>query len=391
MISASVGVGTGKDAYKVSREAAIAAVEGLPNKKPQLLVVFASVAFDQDQMLQGIRATAPDALIIGCSTAGEISTEGLAMEKSIVVLAMESDQMEFWGGVGNHLMWNPRQAGTECANAIQYASNGYVRSCLMFLDVISGNGELGIAGMREKLGPSIPLYGAAAADDLLFFKTYQYFNEAVLSGSMVGLGMSGEFTCAAALADSFLPIGIPRVVTKATGVTVQEIDHKPAFSMYEDYFGTEHSLELRERLLSDLAVTFPLGILDPATNSLISRNPIYADKEGGMVFTAQIPEGAEAHLMISDTEQALASAKEAAEKVMHDLDGKTPRAAIIMNSVARRQLLGANVDEEIRLIQGIIGRDVPLVGFYGYAQVDNVLEGRAPFHNAALIIWAIAE
>jgi hypothetical protein len=391
MIVASVGVGTGEDAYKVSREAAIAAVEGLPNKKPKLVIVFGSVVFDQDQMLQGIHATTPEALVVGCSTAGEISTEGLAMEKSVVVMAIESDQMDFWGGIGNHLLWNPRQAGIECANAIQYASNGYVRSCLMFLDVISGNGELGIAGMREKLGPSIPLYGSAAADDLLFFKTYQYFNSLVFSGSMVGLGMSGTFTCAAALADSFLPIGIPRVVTKASGVTVQEIDHKPAFSMYEDYFGTEHSLELRERLLSDLAVTFPLGIFDTSTNSLISRNPIYADQEGGMVFTAQIPEGAEAHLMISDTEQAFTSAKEAAEKVMRDLGGKTPRAVIVMNSVARRQLLGANADEEIRIIQAVIGRDVPLIGFYGYAQVDNVLEGRAPFHNAALIIWAIAE
>jgi len=391
MISASVGVGTGKEAYKVGREASIAAVEGLPNKSPKLLIVFGSVVFDQDQLLQGIHATSPDALVLGCSTAGEMSTEGLSMEKSVVELAIESDQMDFWGGVGNHLLWNPRQAGIECANAIQYASNGYVRSCLMFLDVISGNGELGISGMREKLGPSIPLYGAAAADDLLFFKTYQYFNSLVFSGSMVGLGMSGTFTCAAALADSFLPIGIPRVVTKASGVTVQEIDHKPAFSMYEDYFGTEHSLELRERLLSDLAVTFPLGVFDPSTNSLISRNPIYADQEGNMIFTANIPEGSEAHLMISDTEQALTSAREAAEKVMRDLNGKPPRAVIVMNSVARRQLLGANADEEIRIIQGVVGRDVPLIGFYGYAQVDNVLKGKAPFHNAALIIWAIAE
>ena len=51
MIAASVGVGTGDDAYQAGLEASNVALSGLPNKKADALLVFGSVSFDQDKLI----------------------------------------------------------------------------------------------------------------------------------------------------------------------------------------------------------------------------------------------------------------------------------------------------------------------------------------------------
>ena len=68
-----------------------------------------------------------------------------------------------------------------------------------------------------------------------------------------------------------------------------------------------------------------------------------------------------------------------------------PKAAIIVNSVARRKMLGLRADEEIETIQRVIGRDVPMAGFYSYAQIGGKIGSETPFHNGSLLVWLLAE
>ncbi len=391
MIAASVGVGSGADAYRAGVDACTVALAGLSHHKPEVLFVFASIAFDQDKLIEGISASAPGVLLVGCSSAGEISGDGLSLEKSVVVLAIASDKVKFWGAVGNHIMWNAKQAGQELANTLEYDSHGYMTSALLFLDIISGNGELALSGMLERLGQNFPIYGGSAADDMLFFQTYQYLGDKAYNGSAVGVGISGEYHAVGVARHGFLPIGIARSVTHSEGTTLLEIDGKPAVSIYEEYFGEEHLSELHEGLLPALAVSYPLGVFLPETNNVILRTPIFVDQKGGMTFTSAIPEGADVRLMISDIEQGLEIAKQTAIEAVAKLEGRKPKAAIIINSVARKKMLGSKADEEIQVIQQIIGRDVPIAGYYSYAQIGDRLGGHVPFHNGSLLIWLLAE
>lgn len=392
MIAASIGIGTGQDSQKAGREACMAALSGLPlGKKADALIVFGSISLDQDKMLEGISEIASDAVIIGCSTAGEISSEGISADRSVVIMAFSSDQMHFWGAIGSHILWNAKQAGEECANTLQYSSHGYITSCLTFLDVLSGNADATIGGLMNKLGPSFPVCGGVASDDLLFFETYQYLQNKAYRGSIVGLGLSGEYTSAAVAMHGFLPIGVARTVTCSEGTTVLELDGKPASSIYEEYFGLEHTHELHVGLLPSLAVSYPLGVFLPESNEVLLRNPIFVDQKGAMTFASAIPVGAEIRLMISDIERGLETATLAANAILQKLNGKRPKAVIVINSVARKKMLGLRVDEEIEIIQRIIGRDVPMVGFYSYAQVGGQEGSEVQFHNGSLLIWAIAE
>jgi hypothetical protein len=366
-------------------------LEGLPPKKADALFVFGSILFDQDKLIEGIKETAGECLVVGCSTAGEISSEGYSAEKSVVVMAISSDQMKFWGAVGNHVLWNPKQAGEECANVLEYTSHGYVTSALFFLDILSGNGDLVLAGAFGLLGKNFPLFGCAAADDLFFYETYQYLANKVYSGSVVGIGFSGEYKIAGVVKHGFLPIGIARKATKSSGTTLFELDDKPAVSIYQDYFGEEHLKELHEGLLPAHTTSYPLGVFLPESNSVMLRNPVFVDRRGAMTFTAAIPEGAEIRLMISDVERGLETAELAAREVLQQLGGKKPKAVIIMSSVARKIMLGVHADEEIQIIQNIIGRDVPMVGLYSYAQIGGQTGDEIPFQNGSILIWALAE
>ena len=392
MISMSVGVGVGEDSFKAGVDACQDAIAGLPNKRASLLLVFASVSFDQDKLLEGINKTAEGATVVGCSTAGEISSDGLSMVKTVVILAIETDQMKFHGASGQHLIWKPKDAGAKVAGDIQYQSSGYIKAALLFLDVITGQGESVLEGVTDGFGQTFPLFGAAAGDDELFYQTHQYLGNTVHTGSVVGLGLSGEFTLGYGIAHGFLPVGTSRVVTRSEGVLLHELDGKPAIEMYREYFGDEHSNALREGGLTGIAVSYPLGVTIPGKQGRILRNPLFVNQKGSMTFTAAIQEGSEVRLMLSGKDEVIESAKQAAERALAMLNGKKPKGIIVIDSIARKKLLGRNADDEVRTIQQVVGRDIPIVGFYSYAQVGGITEASdLPFHNSAILVLALAE
>ncbi len=391
MILASVGVGGGTDAYKAGAEAVTQALSGLPNKKANAILMFGSIAFDQDKLISGASSVNTGAILVGCSTAGEISSEGFSSEKTVVALGIVSDQMQFWGHVGNHILWNAKQAGEDYAKSLEYDSHGYATSALTFIDILQGKGDQTIKGILERLGENFPIYGGAAGDDMLFFQTYQYLGDKAYSGSVVGMGFSGNYHTGASVMHGFLPIGLSRKVTKSNENTLYTLDDKPAISIYEDYFGEEHMGMLREGLLPSLATSYPLGIFQQGSNEVILRNPVFVDEHGAITFTASIPEGSEVRLMISDKEENLEVARLVATTALKKLGEKNPQAAIVISSVARKKMFGTEADKEIEVIQKVIGRDVPMVGFYSYAQIGDQQTEGIPFHNGSLLVWLLAE
>jgi len=213
----------------------------------------------------------------------------------------------------------------------------------------------------------------------------------VYRGSIVGMGLSGDYHTASVAMHGFLPIGISRVATRSEGTTLFELDGKPASSIYEEYFGEDHVHELHDGLLPALAVAYPLGVFTDDNNDVVLRNPIFVDQKGAMTFASGIPEKSEIRLMISDIDRGLETAERAAREVLKKLQGRTPKAIIVVNSAARKKMFGLRADEEIEIIQRIIGRDVPIAGYYSYAQVGGQSGERVQIHNGSLLLWAIAE
>ena len=396
-IHSSVGVAIGDDAYTVGANACHDALTNLGGAKPNLFIVFSSSKYDQEKMLAGVRSVAKEALVVGCSTAGEITTEGPVKKNSVSIMAIASDTIRFYAGVGEDIAKGPRAAGKKAADEVKKQTKEKLHAFMMFPDVLVGNGADIVRGVLDSLGEHFPVVGGAAGDDFAFVKTFQYLNDKVYSGAVIGLGLVGEFKIGIGVKHGWIPIGIPKKVTKSAGSVLHELDGKPAISIYDDYFG-ESAKSLRTETLAKLAITYPLGMKTPGSDEMLIRDPITVDAQGSITCAAEIPEGSEIQLMIGSREEAVKVAKVAAQKAVEQLDGSQPKAVIIFNCIARNKLFGERSGEEIAAIQEATGRSVPLLGFYTYGEqaplggeVRNINKCNPAFHNETVVICVLAE
>lgn len=398
-IKASVGISEGGDAYAVGANAAQDAIDHLGAGVPNAVIVFSSVAYDQEKMLQGIRSVTRGATVVGCSTAGEITADGPAKRHSVAVMALKTEGISFYAGVGENIAKGAREAGRAAADAVKkQAPGGALNAFIMLPDVLTGNGADIVRGVLDSLGAHFPVVGGAAGDDFEFKKTFQYLNDKVYSGAVIGFGIQGTFKMGIGVKHGWIPVGTPKRVTKSSGAVLHELDGKPAIKIYEDYFGAERAKELKSEALARLAITYPLGMQVSGSDELLIRDPITVDENGSITCAAEIPEGSEIRLMIGSREEAVKVAKEAAENAVKQLDGASPKAVIIFNCIARNKLFGERSGEEIDAIQEAVGRDTPLIGFYTYGEqaplggeVRNINKCNPAFHNETVVICVLAD
>ncbi len=397
-IHAGVGLSNNKDSYRAGYEAAKTAMQKIGDTKPDFLFVFSSVSMEQNNLMKGVREATDNAPLIGCSDAGEITSEG-SFQKSVAVMAIKADQISFFTGLGKEVKNGDRQAGQAVAREIKEKAGDSLKAFIMLPDVLTGNGAEIVRGVLDIMGPHFPVVGGAPGDDFLFQKTYQYRDGEVVSGAVAGVGLAGKFSMGIGVRHGWIPIGIPMKVTKSKGAVVYELDNRPAISIYEDYFGKKAE-ELREEPLARMAITYPLGIKVPDQDEYLIRDPITVDENGAITCAAEIPEGSEIRLMIGSKEKAIEAAQDAARKLMQEfeIDKARPKFALMFNCIAREKLFSQRAKEEIQAIMEIIGKDVPLVGFYTYGE-QAPLNGnfRDPekcntkFYNETVVIFAVGE
>src|SRR3990167_3814732 len=173
-ILSQVGVSEGEDAYTVGANACQDAMSRLDAERVDLVIVFASVKYDQEKMLAGVRSISKDALLVGSSTAGEISTEGPANKPSVAVMLIKSDQIRFYAAAGEGIKADARAAGKAAADKVKELAGAELKAFMMIPDVLVGNGADIVRGVLDSLGEHFPVVGGASGDDFKFVKTYQY-------------------------------------------------------------------------------------------------------------------------------------------------------------------------------------------------------------------------
>ena len=397
-LKSGVGISQGDDSYTVGANACQEAINNLGESDPSLLIVFSSVKYDQQKMLDGVRSVSPKALLVGSSTAGEITTNGPAKYNSVAVMAIKSSDIKFYAGVGEDIASGAREAGRRAADAVKALAQEPLKTFMMIPDVLVGNGAEIVRGVLDSLGEHFPVVGGASGDDFEFKKTYQYLNDKVYSGVIIGLGLTGNFKIGIGVKHGWIPVGEPLKVTKSSGSILHELDGKPAIKIYEDYFGEDEAKSLRTETLAKLAITYPLGMKVEGSDELLIRDPITVDAAGSITCAAEIPEGSDIRLMVGSREEAVKVAKAAAISAVEQLGGEKPKAVIIFNCIARSKLFGDRSGEEIDAIQEAVGTDVPLIGFYTYGEqaplggeVRDIKRCNPAFHNETVVICVIAD
>ncbi len=400
-MTAGVGISKNRDSREAGAEACQRALDRAGGRA-DMLIAFASSHFDQNALVDGINSAGGGAPLVGCSDAGEITNEGPATE-SVAVMAIQADSARFYPSVGPNVSGGARLAGQVAARAAAEAAKekgDTLRAFVMFPDVLTGNGADAVRGVLDALGEHFPVVGGAPGDNFLFEKTYEYINGEVVSGAVGGLGLAGNFAIGVGVRHGWIPIGIPMTVTKADGAVLKEINGKPAITIYEEYFG-EKAEELRSEPLARMAITYPLGLKIPEyEDEYLIRDPISVDAAGAITCAAEIPVGSEIRLMIGSKEKAVAAAEDAAHKMMNDFAavGSRPACLLMFNCIAREKLFAQDAQDEIDAVMKIVGRHVPLLGFYTYGEqaplggeVHNLEKCNPRFYNETIVLFGIGE
>ncbi len=187
MLTAFTASITHDDAHQAGRDLAAELLDGLEGP-PDVILLFASTAYDPHALLAGLHAALPgDVPLVGCSSYAEISQDQ-ALAGSATAMGLR---------LGGRRVHTLRSTPEQTDNfAIGQALGEQAKACdaalvIVLVDGIHRNSTPVLAGLQSVLGVAFPIVGGVAADDARFTKTYEFCDRDVLEGGVVALAIQG--------------------------------------------------------------------------------------------------------------------------------------------------------------------------------------------------------
>jgi len=338
---------------------------------------------DQDT-LRTIQAAYPNALVSGCSTAGEIC-DGRVSDDSVVVTAVELERSRV-AGTCVHVA----QRGDSFAAARQLVaglSSEGLRHVLVLSDGLQVNGSQLAAGLGAALPAGVGVSGGLSADGGEFRETVVVWNGKAASSAVAAIGFYGEHLRAACGSlGGWKPFGPWRLITRSKGSVLYELDGQSALELYKRYLG-EHASGL-----PSTGLLFPLSLSRGTDGEGVVRSVLNVDEgEDSMIFAGDLPEGNFARLMMASAERLVDGAIGAARQCSGP-GRESAELAILISCVGRKMVLKQRTEEELEGVRSVLGEKVPVCGFYSYGEISPFdSEARCELRNQTMTVTTLSE
>lgn len=371
-VSAGASWSNLQDPFEAGQEAATLALHRMGEDSCNLALVFTGPQFSSPELLEGIRAVVGSTMLLGCTDAGNLSMDGPA-HASVAVMLIKCDGLEVRPGAGDKLAENPEAAGAAMARQALDGRLGFGSGpgslLLAFAEGARGNLSAVLRGAQSVVGENFPIVGGAAGDEGRFVETTQYCLSYMLKDSVVGLLLGGPIRFGVGTRHGWGAISRPRVVTKAKGDTIWEIDGKPALGFYRDYLG-DAADELDNSNLARATCVYPVGFAVEGEDEPLVRFPLRVTPEGHLVFGGDVEQGTEVRLMLGTKDSIVESARAAAQEAVNALQGAPSRAAMVFSCFSREKVLGRDARREMQAIREVFGENVPVIGYYSHGELS---------------------
>ena len=175
----------------IGKAADLATTLGSPSDfAADLLLVFGGIEqFTLPGLSELLRCTFPDAMLLGCSTAGEITADGVN-DGTCTITAIKFDQTRLaQGSTCLSGMDDSFAAGERLGK--QIAAPG-LKAVLVFGPGVQINGSALVNGMASIIGAGIPITGGLAGDGGAFKETFTIGANGVAHNQVVAVGLSGD-------------------------------------------------------------------------------------------------------------------------------------------------------------------------------------------------------
>lgn len=362
---------------------------GISDLKAHLVFIFGAIALLKDQICFDVISSAyPNAHFMGCSTSGEICGTQV-MDDSLVVTAIEFESSTVRGGIVslNETENDSYLMGCKLAQLLE--KDGLVH-VFVLSDGLKVNGSNLVRGLIDNLPENVAVTGGLAADGGLFQETCVFWDSTPQRESVAVLGLYGnDLKVGYGSLDGWDPFGPQRLITKATGNVLYELDGKSALELYKTYLG-EHLGEHARDLQTFWWLFFPLSIVTEG-GRLIRTIMSVNEEEQSMTFAGDLQEGVYTQFMWSTVERLVGGAVGAAITSCEFI-GSEPELAILVSCTARKQILKQRIEDEVEGVQDKVGEGVVLTGFYSYGELAPIGQGaECKLHNQTMTITALSE
>ena len=384
------GRSSGSEAARVASEATKKALAGLNGSAPSFGLVFASPSLPLGECLRSASQVARGAKLIGCSTAGEFTEEGLIHGGvSVVLIASESPVL---ARSVRDVAKEPQQAAKALCEGFHRTAEGarqkgYVCSTtLTLVDGLSGAGERFVESIVENTQALHQVVGGAAGDEGKFQATHVGEPERAGTDMAAAIHVFTKNPWGVGIGHGLEPTTAKMRVTRAKANVVYEIDGRPAFAVYEEH-AAKRGVKLQAATAGEYLIANELGII-VAGKVTRARAPLSVGKDGSLSCAAEVPQGAHVAIVDGKPDAMVAAARQAAEEALHNLQGQKPAGVILFDCVCRGLILKDGFSREIAAVREVMG-EVPVAGFLTYGEIASYSGRIESWHNTTAVALAI--
>lgn len=278
--------------------AAAELAEQLPLSDIDVILFFCSSRYDLTVLAQGLSAHFPEQQLVGCTTAGEISTYGYE-EGSICAVGFNRTYFACEALVIEQLQHFDLLRAQDNVSQLIHALPDHAQGemlALTLLDGLSSQEELVLLQLETALG-KIPHFGGSAGDNNQLHRTHVFLGDRFYSNAAVVLLLKTSIPFRVFSGHHLVPKTQKLVVTAASDDyrTVYEIDAEPAAIAYSHLVGLDvaeltpsvfalHPLAVKmgqeyfvrsiQRVNADLSLTFYCAIGLGAVLTSMHNKPI---------------------------------------------------------------------------------------------------------------------
>lgn len=359
---------------------------------PRTLVLAFGDAAPQDPRaaLQELAAAFPQALVMGCSSAGLIGGRhvhdgGL----SVVVARFEQAGLRRAATVIDGAA-DSFAAGSRLAAQLPAED---LRAVFVLADGLAVNGTALVQGLSAHLPANVLVSGGLAGDGSRFERTWVLEAGQPSERRVTAVGLYGPaLRIGHGCSGGWLEFGPERRVTRSEGNVLYEIDGQPALALYKRYLG-----KLAAQLPGS-ALLFPLSLRGAGHGATTVVRTILGIDEASqsMTFAGDVPCDATVQLMRTQIDHLVSSAEAAVAQAMAEVGAEPaagpPVLALSVSCIGRRLVMGERTDEELEAVFDRLPAGSAHGGFYSYGEIARGSGcDRSDLHNQTMTLTVIAE
>jgi hypothetical protein len=358
----------------------------LDGSAPDAVIVFASPDQDHQALLTALSEACSAKVVVGCSSAGEFTTQGAGVGMTSVV-ALLAPEMHFTASIGRGLREDRIAAAEQLAAGFHGSEMPGFRhmAALVLTDALAGFADELVDRLTLLTGGAYRFFGGGAGDDARFQHTVVFHGTEVVSDAAVALEILSNKPVGIGVRHGWTTGGDRMRVTSADGMTLGSLNAIPAAEAFD-----AHATATGQSF--DRAAPIPfflhnvLGV--ESVEGYRLRVPLGVQDDGSVACAADIPSGATACIMTTTSAQAADAAAWATRSALDQMEGSEAAVALVFDCVATRLRLGQEFGAELAAVQSALG-DVPMAGFNTYGQIAQSEGQFSGFHNCTAVVCTI--